>query len=278
MEAITQTLAGRVGAVNLLPFSHAELRDAGRESQSLEEALFRGGYPPLYDDPPADPVRWLNAYLHTYVERDVRGALNVRDLSVFQRFLGLCAGNAGQLLNTVRIGSDCGVSHNTVRAWLSVLEASFVIHLLRPHHENFRKRLVKAPKLYFYDTGLLLRLLALDTPQQLHTYSMRGPVFENWVFTELLKAGVNRGVEPRLYFWRDSTGHEVDILRDGGARLDAWECKSGLTVVREWAIELEYWQKLAGRKAGALRIAYGGGESFTRNGIRFVSWNEAGNL
>jgi predicted AAA+ superfamily ATPase len=274
MEAITQTLAGRVGTVNLLPFSFAELRDAGRSPIDLEEALFRGGYPPLYDEPRADPFRWLNAYLHTYVERDVRGMLNIRDLSGFQRFIGLCAGNAGQLLNTVRLGSDVGVSHNTVRAWLSVLEAGFVLHLLRPHHENFRKRLVKTPKLYFYDTGLLVRLLGIETPAQLRTHPLRGAVFENFVFTELVKSYANIGAEPRLFFWRDNTGHEIDLLRDSGQKLDAWECKSGATHVPEWSSDLEYWRGLAGKRAGRLQIAYGGTESLSYKSIRVVAWSE----
>jgi predicted AAA+ superfamily ATPase len=276
METITQTLAGRVGTVDLLPFSHGELRDAGCGPSSLEEALFRGGYPPLYDTPAANPIRWLNAYVRTYVERDVRLALNVRDLSGFQRFLGLCAGSAGQTLNTVRLGADCGVSHNTVRAWLSVLEVGFVVFRLQPHHANFRKRLVKTPKLYFYDSGLLVRLLGIDALDQLRVHPLRGAVFENWVCVELLKACLNRGQEPGLFFWRDNVGHEVDFLRDAAARLHAWECKSGRTYVPEWAHELEYWRRLAGSKAGDLYIVYGGDESFTRKGIQIVSWQDAG--
>lgn len=276
MQTITQTLAGRVGTVDLLPFSHSELRDAGCAPASLDAALFRGGYPPLYDTPAADPVRWLNAYVRTYVERDVRLALNVRDLSGFQRFLGLCAGSAGQSLNTVRLGADCGVSHNTIRAWLSVLEMGFVVFRLQPHHESFRKRLVKMPKLYFYDSGLLVRLLGLETSDQLRVHPLRGAVFENWVCTELLKASLNQGQEPRLFFWRDNVGHEVDLLREVGARLHAWECKSGMTYVPEWSQGLEYWKALAESKAGNLHVVYGGDETFTRKGIKVVSWQDVG--
>jgi len=272
MESITQTLAGRVGAVQLLPFSHSELTDAGRQPNSLEEALFKGGYPPIFDEPRADPLRWLNAYLHTYVERDVRLAVNVRNLSTFQRFLSLCAGQAGQLLNTSRLGADCGISHGTVRAWLSVLEAGFILMLLKPHHENFRKRLVKASKLYFLDTGLLTRLLNIETPDQLKVHPLRGAVFENWVLVELLKSYLNRGQESQIFFWRDHIGHEVDLLRDCGTRLDVWECKSGMTYNTEWSQGLDYWSRLAGSRTGRLNLVYGGRESFTHRGMHVAGW------
>jgi len=272
MESITQSLAGRVGTVRLLPFSHAELTDAGRQANTLEEALFKGGYPPIFDEPRADPLRWLNAYLRTYVERDVRLIVNVRDLSAFQRFLSLCAGSTGQLLNTARLGADCGISHATVRAWLSVLEAGFVLTLLKAHHEKFRKRLVKAPKLYFLDTGLLVRLLQIETPNQLRVHPLRGAVFENWVLAELLKSYLNQGREPQMFFWRDHVGHEVDLLRDSGSRLDAWECKSGMTYNPEWSQGLDYWSGLGGARAGHLSIVYGGRESFTHRAVRVAGW------
>ncbi|MGH9383064.1 MAG: ATP-binding protein [Vicinamibacterales bacterium] len=276
MENIRQTLAGRVGTVDLLPFSYAELRAAGREPHTLDDALFLGGYPTLFDKPAAAPASWLNSYLRTYVERDVRHALNVRDLSVFRRFLSLCAGTAGQLLNTVRLGTDCGVSHNTVRAWLSVLEAGFVVFQLPPHHENFRKRLVKTPKLYFHDSGLLVRLLGVETPAQLRAHPLRGAIFENWVVVELMKAHLNQGEEPRLFFWRDNVGQEIDVLRAHGARLRAWECKAGMTFVSDWTAGLAKWSRLAGAKAGPLHLVYGGDESFTRQGVRVMSWRDVG--
>jgi predicted AAA+ superfamily ATPase len=168
------------------------------------------------------------------------------------------------------------VSHNTIRAWLSVLEAGFVVFRLQPHHESFRKRLVKTPKLYFYDTGLLVRLLGVETLDQLGVHPLRGAVFENWICTELLKARANQGRESHLFFWRDNVGHEVDLLREAGTRLDAWECKSGMTYVPEWSQGLTYWKALAARKAGTLHVVYGGDESFTRQGIRVVSWQDAG--
>ncbi len=222
--------------------------------------MFRGGYPPLSDEPPADPVRWLNAYVRTYVERDVRMALNVRDLPTFQRFLGLCAGTAAQMLNTVRLGGDSGVSHNTVRAWLGVLEAGFLLFRLQPHTEGFRKRLVRMPRLYFHDTGLLVRLLGVQTKEQLYTHPLRGALFENWVLTELRKAYLNRG--------------EVDFLRDTGTVLDAWECKSGTTFSPDWTDGLHYWAKLAGKRAGQLHLVYGGSESFIFKDVRVLSWTD----
>lgn len=276
VEQVSQTLAGRVGTVDLLPFSYAELRDAGCAPASLEAALFHGGYPPLFDTPPAGAVPWLNSYLRTYVERDVRQALNVRDLSVFRRFLSLCAGAAGQLLNTVRLGADCGVSHNTVRAWLSVLEAGFVVFQLAPHHENFRKRLVKTPKLYFHDTGLLSRLLGVEAPAQLGTHPLRGAIFENWVIVERMKAHLNRGEEARFFFWRDNVGQEVDLLHERGGRLDAWECKSGMTVASDWTAGLAKWRQLAGSKAGRLHVVYGGDDSYRRQSVDVISWKDAG--
>lgn len=276
LASISQTLAGRVGTLDLLPFSYSELHAVGRAPGKLEDALFQGGYPALYDTPPAAPVRWLNSYLRTYVERDVRQTLNVRSLSVFRRFLSLCAGSAGQLLNTVRLGADCGVSHNTARGWLSVLEAGFVLFKLRPHHENFRKRIVKTPKLYFYDTGLLVRLLGIETPAQLQGHASRGAIFENWVVVERLKSQLNRGDEPRLSFWRDNVGQEIDLVEGRGGKLHPWECKSGMTFVPEWTTGLSKFVRLAGRKAGRPRLVYGGDESATRHGIDVISWRIVG--
>ena len=176
------------------------------------------------------------------------------------------------MLNTSRLGADCGISHGTVRAWLSVLEAGFILMLLKPHHENFRKRLVKASKLYFLDTGLLTRLLNIETPDQLKVHPLRGAVFENWVLVELLKSYLNRGQESQIFFWRDHIGHEVDLLRDCGTRLDVWECKSGMTYNTEWSQGLDYWSRLAGSRTGRLNLVYGGRESFTHRGMHVAGW------
>ena len=224
LSGVTQSLAGRVGRVQLLPFSLSEITSAGLAPESLDEMLFNGLYPPIYDRHVA-PVHWYADYVATYIERDVRQMVNVRDLSTFQRFLRLCAGRNGQLLNLSALANDCGISHNTARAWLSVLEASYIIYVLQPHHRNFRKRMVKTPKLYFLDTGLAAWLLGIQSKDQISIHSMRGALFEGWVLQELLKARYNHALVSNLYFWRDNTGNEIDILLENGERLRPIEIK-----------------------------------------------------
>lgn len=199
----------------------------------------------------------------------------VRDLDAFQRVLRLAAAHAGQLLNTVQLGADAGVSHNTVRAWLGVLEAGFILFRLPPALANLRKRLVKTPKLYFYDTGLLARLLGIDTPAQVLQHPLRGAIFENWVVVEMVKALRNRGAEPTLAFWRDAMGREVDIVHAHGDRVEGWECKSGATYVPEWTKALDYWREHAGSSRSAPGIVYGGETSFVRAGVRVLAWRDA---
>ena len=200
VQRITQSLAGRVGFVNLLPFSGPELLAGGWLPASLDAALLHGGYPPVFDMP-ASPERWYNAYLATYIERDVRQLRNVQDLPTFQRVLRLCAGSVGQLADLTRIGNDAGVDQKTVRAWLGVLEASFILFRLQPHHRSFRKRLVKTPKLYFYDVGVAARLIGIESAEQMNTHPLRGALFENWVIVEHLKRRWNAGKESNLFFW-----------------------------------------------------------------------------
>ena len=233
--------------------------------------LFAGFYPRIHDVriPPQD---WLANYYRTYVERDVRELLNVGDLEAFGRFLGLCAGRNGQLLNLSSLANDCGISQPTARRWISVLEASFLIRLLRPHYRNFNKRLVKHPKLYFIDTGLLTYLLRIRSPDELRTHSSRGAIFESFVVSELLKNALNRGQEPDLYFWRDSSGHEVDLLLERDGNLVPIEIKSGATLVDDFFSGLRYWLKLAGTPEGAAALVYGGDSSVRRAGINVYSW------
>lgn len=277
VERISQTLAGRVGFLRLLPFSLAELAGAGVLPATLDELLWMGGYPPIYDQP-VTPDRWYSAYVTSYVERDVRTLVNVRDLGTFQRFLALCASNLGQLLNASRLGADLGVTHDTVRSWIHVLEASFVAYRLRPHHRNYRKRLVKAPKLYFYDTGLAARLLGIDSPRQLATHNMRGVLFENWVVTELLKGRSNVGREDNLYFWRSHAGHEIDIVVDQGSRLLPVEAKSGSTIAPDWFDALQRWQDLAGSESATPHLVYGGSQAQRRGEVRVLPWQQVGEL
>lgn len=221
---------------------------------------------------------WYGNYVRTYVERDVRQIINVRDLSAFQRFVRMCAGRCGQLLNLTSLGNDCGISHATARSWLSVLEASYLVYLLRPHHRSFDKRLAKSPKLYFYDPGLAARLVGVQAPEQLATHPLRGGLFETWVVSELLKRRFHRGLEDDLYFWRDHKGLEVDVLVDRGTELVPVEAKSGQTVTRDFFTALSRWHALAGDAAGRGRLVYGGDRSENREEVEVVPWRRMGEL
>lgn len=211
LAKITQTLAGRVGLVNLLPFSLIELKEEPHAFDGLNDLLFKGLYPPIYDRK-IPPEIWYANYVMTYLERDVRQILNVKDLATFQRFVRMCATRTGQLLNLAALGNDCGISHNTAKAWISVLEASYIVFLLQPHHKNFGKRLVKTPKIYFYDTGLAAWLVGIRDPDHLSIHPMRSSLFESFVISELLKSRFNQGQPPNLYFWRNNLGTEIDVL------------------------------------------------------------------
>jgi uncharacterized protein len=271
MAQISQSLAGRVGLLTLLPFSASELSANGYLPQSWPEAIFRGGYPPLYDQG-IDPGFWLNAYIATYVERDVRQIVNVQDTSLFQRFLGLCAGNIGQLFNASRIGNDCGLNHGTVSRWFSILESSYITFRLNPHHSNFRKRLVKTPKIYFWDTGLAVQLLGIETPSQLLTHPLRGALFENWIVVELMKLRVNQGRRSNLYFWRNNTGLEIDVLADFAGRLLPIEIKSGATFSTDWLSGIRRWTELAGDAAMEPWLFYTGEVDSKESGIHLLPW------
>ena len=278
MEGISQSLAGRVGLLELLPFSFSELQDAQKLPCSLEDLLFTGFYPRIYDKiiPPGE---WYANYVNTYLERDVRSLKNIADLGMFQRFLKMCAARSGQLLNLSALGDDCGITHNTARSWLSVLETSFIIFLLRPHHKNFNKRIVKSPKLYFYDTGLLSYLLGIQSPENLSVHSYRGHIFETWAVSELLKGRLNRGLRGNLYFWRDNTGHEIDCLIDQGIDLIPVEIKSGKTVTTDFFKGLNYWKKISKLPDSETYLIYGGEMDQKRKNTDVYGWKTfAGNL
>lgn len=277
LTGITQSLAGRVALVTLLPFSRDELEAAGRAPDALETMLYAGGYPPIHDHG-LDPAVWFANYVATYVERDVRQLVNVRDLTDFQRFLGLCAGRTGQLLNLSALANDAGVTHNTARAWISVLEASYLVHRLPPHHANFNKRLVKAPKLYFLDVGLAAWLAGVRSADDLRTHAFRGALFETWAVGELLKRRFHAGRPSDLYFWRDRTGNEVDVVIDEGLNLAPIEIKSGMTINDDFFTGLRRWRTFAGRKAGPAALIYGGDTALTREDIRVVPWRTIASL
>jgi predicted AAA+ superfamily ATPase len=287
LRSISQSLAGRTAVLHLLPFSLSELRERppfpadrlGHElpepvrigSGDILETLVRGFYPRIHDRG-LDPEVWLADYVRTYVERDVRELMNVTDLEAFGRFLRLCAGRNGQILNLTSLASDCGITHSTARRWLSLLESSFLIVLLRPHYRNFGKRLIKSPKLYFLDTGLLCYLQRIRSPDELRFHASRGAIFESFVVAELTKSFIHQGHEPDLYFWRDSTGHEVDILIDQGAVLVPVEVKSGETVTSDFFKGLLFFRDLEKDPDAPAALIYGGDRLFEQNGVKVYSW------
>lgn len=277
LAGISQSLAGRVGMVQLLPLGIGELADASLVPGTLDEMLFTGGYPALHDRNLL-PGDWFAGYVATYVERDVRQLINVRDLSAFQRFLRMCAARTGQLLNLSSLAADCGITHNTAAAWISVLEASYIIHLLRPHHRNFNKRLVKSPKLYFCDAGLAAWLLGIHKPEDMAFHAQRGNLFETLMVTEFLKQRWNDGRPSNLYFWRDSRGLEVDLLLEEGERLMPLEIKSGTTVAADFTDNLKKWARLSGNPEQASWLIYGGDQRFDSGTTRILPWRQAGTV
>ena len=283
-DAISQSLSGRCAIAKLLPLSRREI-DAlpGRDifqirswdvpapsDESPFEQVFRGGYPPIYDRK-IKPANWLSQYTQSYLERDIRALVNVSDLETFERFLRLTAGRTGQILNMDSLAADVGVSPVTVKRWISLLVASYIVFLLRPHQKNFNKRLIKSPKLYFYDTGLVCYLLNIRSADALALHSQRGAIFETYVISEMVKTCMNAGIEPPLYYWRDSQGHEVDLMVEDGENLYPVEIKSGQTVNGSMFDGLNYWRQLSGCEDGML--CYGGNESCNRNGFRVRAWN-----
>ena len=271
MSNIAQSLAGRSGLLQLLPFSLAELKEGKMLPATLDTAMLQGGYPPLYDRP-VTPGDWFPNYVSTYLERDVRRLLAVRDLSLFQRFLKMCAARSGQLLNLSALAADCGISHVTAREWMTVLEASYIVYLLRPHHRNFGKRLVKMPKLYFLDTGLMAYLLGIRDTDTLATHASRGALFETLVVSEWVKRQFNAGQVAELYFWRDSAGHEVDLLIPHGNQFMPVEIKSGSTFSNDWTAALRKLSALFGDAALPPGIVFGGEGRYEREGCQVAGW------
>ncbi len=271
LSAVSQSLAGRAAMLTLLPLSISELESAGSLPDRLEDLLFQGAYPSIYDRAPP-PMDWYSDYIQTYAERDVRQILKVQDLGTFQRFLKLCAGRSGQILNLTSLGNDAGVSHATAGHWINLLEATFLVFRLQPYFKNFSKRLIKSPKLYFYDSGLLCSLLGIQTPEQLQSHSMRGAIFEGWVITEFMKRKLNRHQTPNLYFWRDHKGLEVDLVADLGGRALAVEIKSGATIATDWLDSLRAWTTLAGVEAERPCLIYGGEDRQPRTQADILPW------
>jgi len=284
-EKISQSLAGRVAILELLPFSLAELcRRAALTPDTLLEAdtagleppqtafyetLFKGFFPRIHDRNLEASV-WLDGYVRTYVERDVHQIAGIGDMDAFTRFVGLCAGRAGSILNVSSLGADAGVTHVTAKRWLSILRASYILFQLPPHHQNFSKRLIKSPKLYFVDTGLLCHLLGIRRPEDLLKHPLRGAIFENFVINEIQKVFLHNGERPPLYFWRDFRGMEVDLIIDLGTLRIPVEIKSGETVAADFFDSLDRYKRLSHDPGGML--VYSGRESYMRRGHRVRPW------
>ncbi len=277
LSGISQSLAGRTAFLELLPFSLNELARSSKLSPAPDTMLFTGCYPPLYDRDIA-PQSWFSAYTTAYIERDVRQMLKIHELDNFQRFIRLCAGRTGQLLNYSSLATECGITHNTVKSWLSVLEASYIVFLLRPHHNNFKKRLVKMPKLYFYDVGLASWLLGIRAPEQIETHPLRGSLFETFVIAELMKSRLNNGDRPDLFFWRDSNGNEVDVIAEKNGKLMPIEIKSGKTLTKESFSSLKKWLSIAKDTGVAPTLLYGGEENYRRQDINIMGWRNIGDV
>lgn len=275
LESVSQTLAGRTALLQLLPLSLGEILSFPKSPRDLWTLIWTGGYPRIFDRrlPAAE---WLSSYVATYVERDVRQMMNVADLLAFQAFLRLCAGRVGQMLNLSSLGADAGVTHTTARAWLSVLEATFVAFRLPPLHRNLTKRLVKTPKLFFYDTGVLCWLLGIRSPDQLETHPLRGAVFECWVVSEILKHHTHRGLQARLSFFRDQKGRECDLVIEDGDRLVAVEIKSGQSVASDVFAALARVVEDVGQAGVPVEpvVVYAGADSFDRTEAHQVSWRD----
>jgi hypothetical protein len=280
-EAISQSLAGRVGLLYLLPLGYDELTRFEGHPTDLLDVLWAGGYPRIHDRGlPADV--WTRDYFATYVQRDVRQVLEVRDLESFSTFVGLAAGRTGTELNLSRLGADAGVQHNTVRAWLSVLETSFIVTRIHAWRRNLRKQQIKAPKLHFIDSGLVCHLLGIRTPEELRHHPLRGHIFESWVVAEIQKALLHRGQDPRLSHFRDAQGLEVDLVVEAGTRLILGEVKAGATVVPDYFKGLirlgDLLAKADEHRAVESRVVYGGAGRQTWRGIDVVPWYEVAEI
>lgn len=288
LRSVSQSLAGRAAVLRLLPLALTELRRSGpldpdglgaveatRDRPTLDfcETLFRGFFPRVHAAG-LDPGRWFADYFELYVQRDARLVLNIGDLEAFGAFVRLAAGRNGQLLDLAGLASDAGISHASARRWLSVLESSYLVTLLRPPYRNFGKRLVKSPKLYFLDTGLLAYLLGIRSPDELWGHHARGAFFEAFVLSELQKARRNARREADIWFWRDAAGHEVDFLIGSGDRPLAIEAKSGRTVASDALKGLHYWRKRLGDPEAPAALAYGGDASYVHQGVAIHRWSD----
>lgn len=273
MKSISQSLAGRTAVLNLATFSISELKQADLLITKLDECLFTGFYPRIYNQKPL-PYDFYQSYIKTYIERDVRELKNITDLSAFHKFLRLCAGRVGQILNTTELANETGISVLTVKSWLSVLETSGIIFLLKPYYSNYGKRLIKSPKLYFYDTGLICSLIGLQNSTQLELHFLRGSIFENLVISNYIKESYFKGVEPSAYYWRDSNGLEVDLVIEENQQLKLYEIKSSATMNEKFFSSINKLCILSKTPLKNANVVYGGNTTLNANNNHggYISW------
>lgn len=271
LQSVSQSLAGRAAIFTLLPFSIAELKHTEHFNNDYLHYLYTGLYPPIYDRA-LDPTEWLQSYIQTYVERDVRQIVNIKDLSKFQLLIKLCAGRIGQLLNYNALSNEIGIDSKTVKKWISILETSYIIFLLHPYYKNYNKRLVKTPKLYFYDTGLASELLEIKSKEQISNHYAKGALFENMIITNIKKAYFNQGISQNIYFWRNNIGSEIDCVVETAEGLNIFEIKSSKTFHPDFVKGLNYFKQISKTEKLNRYLIYGGDESKTYNGIELISW------
>jgi uncharacterized protein len=276
-EAITQTLAGRMAVFTLLPLSISELESASLLPERIETLIYKGSYPKAHAHN-VSVERLYSNYIRLYVERDVRQIKNVADLTTFQKFMRLCAGRIGQVVNLSSLGNDCGINHSTVKEWISLLEASYVIFSLYPYYKNFGRRLIKAQKLYFIDTGLVCSLLKIRSAQELSDHYLRGLLVESLIISDLLKQQYNLEQQQTLYFWRDHNGREIDCIVDGSRYPTAIEIKAGKTVVTDFFKEIAYWQETTDTPQAPRYVIYGGSDNQSWTQAEVLSWRSMGDL
>jgi len=271
LENITQSLAGRVALFKLLPFDISELDAESLLPEDWESLIIKGFYPAIYDRK-LDPAVFYANYLQTYINRDVASLTNVQDTRRFQNFIRLCAARNGQLLNMSNLANECGISQPTAKSWLSILESSYLVFLLAPYYENFSKRIVKTPKLYFYDTGLAAFLLGLRSAEDFADRTLLGSLFEAMVIGDILKQNHHRYLLKEYWFWRDSVGHEIDLLTLSGGGFDIFEVKSTRTLLPNLFKGLDYFEKLAGDKVQSKTLIYSGEEGQERTEYKVRGW------
>ena len=272
MQSITQSLAGRIAIFNLYPLSYEELSNDNKQKKDIYTQIWYGGYPRLYEQE-ISPLIWINNYIQTYIGRDVSLISQITNLKTFETFLRVIAGRTGQLINLTSLSNDLGISHNTVKSWVNLLETSGIIYLLQPYFSNISKRLIKSPKLYFTDTGLVCRLLGIENPTQLITHPLYGSIFETHIVIEYIKYYLNRGESPNIYFWRDKKGLEADLFKNiSGSISEIYEIKSSQTIPEDAFSKLKQIQSITDNNS-RLNIIYGGSENQSRTNGEIISWS-----